>query len=647
MSFLLMNLFSPATQASTLAAGATPKAADASAGGNSGGGAAFSAMLAGAKERLANPSAAAKSAAMLTPQTADATIAAIKQPADALALLKDAALTEQQLTELRDALRDMLDTESFAGEGDAEQAFQELHDSIEIELADMGETDVVDVEAVVMQLPTVAAAAAAPRGDMLVRIAQFLQAGIGGQAASHAKPEQGQAQLAHQNTTRTDPLLEVVQASMFHAQAIASAQTSQQSQQETTDIVAQETAYTGNAPVPQSGIVLAAYVPKQHVAQTTDSSDALPQWVRDIAPAKAEAKTEDAGDIYQGMELPELNLPGAEAQQATPEQQQAALIAQAAQVANAAPVATTPQVQLQNPQTVAEAPEAAAVQAVAQGDAKQTTGVEASLQVSTEVASDEKLPHANNEQPADELQSAPREQATAAVTQKPVTKAASQHVGIAVAAQHAQSQQQTRESLAPLPEKAGADVSLEAVQTGTTIQTMAPTHSDKLAASHAQRAANASLYQHRAEVVEQVHVAIARASKAEMDRITIQLDPADLGRVDVMMDIRRDGTTQLLVTADRRETLDMLQRDARSLERALQEAGVKADAGSMEFNLRQQQGQAAFGQGEQQFQGNGGQAQNAGEHGDKNASTSEQAILQPEVISSATYTVNGGLNVIV
>ena len=37
---------------------------------------------------------------------------------------------------------------------------------------------------------------------------------------------------------------------------------------------------------------------------------------------------------------------------------------------------------------------------------------------------------------------------------------------------------------------------------------------------------------------------------------------------------------------ERSETLDLLQRDARSLERALNDAGLKADSGSLEFNLR-------------------------------------------------------------
>lgn len=91
-----------------------------------------------------------------------------------------------------------------------------------------------------------------------------------------------------------------------------------------------------------------------------------------------------------------------------------------------------------------------------------------------------------------------------------------------------------------------------------------------------------------APVSEQVHVAIAQANQDGLDRITISLTPDDLGRVEVKLHVARDGQTQILFTVDRPETFDALSRDARSLERSLQEAGIKADAGSMQFNLRQQ-----------------------------------------------------------
>lgn len=86
---------------------------------------------------------------------------------------------------------------------------------------------------------------------------------------------------------------------------------------------------------------------------------------------------------------------------------------------------------------------------------------------------------------------------------------------------------------------------------------------------------------------EQVHVAITTMKKEDITSITMQLEPADLGRVEIKMDTI-DGRTHLSFVVDKAETLDALARDARSLERQLQESGIRADAGSMQFNLRQQ-----------------------------------------------------------
>lgn len=86
--------------------------------------------------------------------------------------------------------------------------------------------------------------------------------------------------------------------------------------------------------------------------------------------------------------------------------------------------------------------------------------------------------------------------------------------------------------------------------------------------------------------LDQVSVLIERAAKAGEDRIRIRLHPADLGKVDVKLHVNHDGAVKALVIADRAETLDLLQRDARGLERALHDAGLKADSGSLSFSLR-------------------------------------------------------------
>lgn len=92
-------------------------------------------------------------------------------------------------------------------------------------------------------------------------------------------------------------------------------------------------------------------------------------------------------------------------------------------------------------------------------------------------------------------------------------------------------------------------------------------------------------------VHEQVSVRLQKAAGDGIDRFTMQLRPADLGRVDIAMEVGHDGRVQAVVSADRPETLHLLQRDARALEQALQNAGLQTDGGSLSFDLRGGEGQ--------------------------------------------------------
>jgi len=91
----------------------------------------------------------------------------------------------------------------------------------------------------------------------------------------------------------------------------------------------------------------------------------------------------------------------------------------------------------------------------------------------------------------------------------------------------------------------------------------------------------------RAVPLDQLAVEIAtRANKGER-RFDIRLDPPELGRIDVRLEIDNKGNTTTKLIVERAETLDLLQRDARGLEKALQNAGLKTDAGGMQFSLQQ------------------------------------------------------------
>lgn len=86
--------------------------------------------------------------------------------------------------------------------------------------------------------------------------------------------------------------------------------------------------------------------------------------------------------------------------------------------------------------------------------------------------------------------------------------------------------------------------------------------------------------------VQQVAVFISKAVQDGVNKFSIRLHPAELGRVHVAMEVANDGRVTAVVSAERQDTLDLLQRDSRSLERALQDHGLKADSGSLKFSLQ-------------------------------------------------------------
>lgn len=89
-------------------------------------------------------------------------------------------------------------------------------------------------------------------------------------------------------------------------------------------------------------------------------------------------------------------------------------------------------------------------------------------------------------------------------------------------------------------------------------------------------------------LADQVAVNIQRGISQGQDRITVQLRPAELGRVEIKMEMNHDGKMSAVIMAERPETLDMLRQDSRSLIDALNQAGLKTDANSLSFNLQGQ-----------------------------------------------------------
>ncbi|MFN9323422.1 MAG: flagellar hook-length control protein FliK [Holosporales bacterium] len=106
-------------------------------------------------------------------------------------------------------------------------------------------------------------------------------------------------------------------------------------------------------------------------------------------------------------------------------------------------------------------------------------------------------------------------------------------------------------------------------------------------------AAHASIYR---PAHEQVAIAVRKASQDGVEQISVRLKPEHLGTIDVKMSIASDGTVQTVLSADKPETVHWLRQDAAQLERSLQDAGLKTESGSMQFQLRQDTGQNNNGQ---------------------------------------------------
>jgi flagellar hook-length control protein FliK len=129
---------------------------------------------------------------------------------------------------------------------------------------------------------------------------------------------------------------------------------------------------------------------------------------------------------------------------------------------------------------------------------------------------------------------------------------------------------------------------------------------------------------------EQVAIQIQKAMQNGSNRLTVNLDPAELGRVEVKLDVDKDKNVTASIVVDRPATLDLLQRDAKALERALQDAGLQTNDGSLSFSLRNNAGQGG---------GNGANGQTgAGIGGGKAGAPSSEAANQParaDVIATA------------
>lgn len=165
----------------------------------------------------------------------------------------------------------------------------------------------------------------------------------------------------------------------------------------------------------------------------------------------------------------------------------------------------------------------------------------------------------------------------------------------------------------------------DAVNTATMAATPAPT-----AATAAQPAMTAVPQSTAGQAVPVTALAIEinRQAMNGKTQFEIRLDPPELGRLNVKLEVDGNGQTRTHLVVERGETLDMLTTDSRSLERALQQAGLKAEPGSVTFELAQD-----FNEGLAQ---NGNQAENGESSGNDAGSADGTAAGDEGLIPELT-----------
>jgi|GEM_PF-5509813 len=151
---------------------------------------------------------------------------------------------------------------------------------------------------------------------------------------------------------------------------------------------------------------------------------------------------------------------------------------------------------------------------------------------------------------------------------------------------------------APMPaQTSAASTSSQGTDFSQVLQNQTQTQQAKAAAKPSQPMPAQQQTQNHA-LTDQVAVQINKAVKQGIDRINVQLKPADLGRIDVTLEVGHDGRVQATIQAEKPETLDILRQDAKGLEQALKDAGLDANADDLNFAMKGEgQGQSEKGSG--------------------------------------------------
>jgi flagellar hook-length control protein FliK len=134
--------------------------------------------------------------------------------------------------------------------------------------------------------------------------------------------------------------------------------------------------------------------------------------------------------------------------------------------------------------------------------------------------------------------------------------------------------------------------------------------------------------------LQAIAVEIGMRAMRGSKEFSIRLDPEDLGRIDIKLEISEAGQVQAKLVVERVETLQLLQRDAKTLERAFDQAGLKTNPDGLQFSLRDP--------GQQGRQNGQQDDKPAFASKDKYSPVIDEIALRPAIYQTAT---RGGLDI--
>jgi flagellar hook-length control protein FliK len=135
----------------------------------------------------------------------------------------------------------------------------------------------------------------------------------------------------------------------------------------------------------------------------------------------------------------------------------------------------------------------------------------------------------------------------------------------------------------------------------------------------------------KAHTVAQLTSQIMRKFEAGQTSFELRLDPVELGRVDIRLDVARDRRVHATISADSALTLSELSRAAKEIERALADAGLDVGEDGIQFNLNDPSGQSFAQRDDRNGRAGGEAAGRAGAFTDLSAQT--PAAARPLALS--------------